>query len=108
DVLHNSAGLRVFLSLVSNPGNSGGPVFDMKGRVVGLLEGNLKSPIRDDNNKQVVARTVKTDEGGNLVKDASGEYIYEVTPLWQNSGISIAVPARAIAELAKENNIDLQ
>ena len=32
--------LRMMLSVVSNPGNSGGPVLDSSGAVVGLLEGN--------------------------------------------------------------------
>jgi len=39
-------GRRIVLSLVSNPGNSGGPVFDESGRVVGLIEGNLAAELR--------------------------------------------------------------
>ena len=38
--------MRIFLSLVSNPGNSGGPVLNDKGQLIGLLEGNLTSPIQ--------------------------------------------------------------
>lgn len=40
--------LRLMLSVVSNPGISGGPVFDEDGKVVGLLEGNLTSPVTSD------------------------------------------------------------
>jgi hypothetical protein len=38
-------GRRIMLSLVSNPGNSGGPVFDHWGQVVGFLKGNLFAPM---------------------------------------------------------------
>jgi hypothetical protein len=37
-----SKGVRILLSLVSNPGNSGGPVFDSDGKVMGLLRGNFE------------------------------------------------------------------
>jgi S1-C subfamily serine protease len=37
-----SKGVRILLSLVSNPGNSGGPVFDSDGKVLGLLRGNFE------------------------------------------------------------------
>jgi S1-C subfamily serine protease len=105
---HIASGLRIFLSLVSNPGNSGGPILDANGRVVGLLEGNLSSPIRDGEGRQLYSPTVKYDAAGNPARDASGQFLYDITPLQQNSGISIAVPARAIAELAKKNNISLE
>lgn len=35
--------LKILLSLVANPGNSGGPVIDRQGNVIGLLEGGLPS-----------------------------------------------------------------
>ncbi|HXL22494.1 MAG TPA: serine protease [Candidatus Dormibacteraeota bacterium] len=105
---HVASGLRIFLSLVSNPGNSGGPVLDTEGQVVGLLEGNLQSPIRDDKGRQLYSRTVKYDATGNPARDSYDQFVYEITPLQQNSGISIAIPARSIAELAKKNNINLE
>jgi len=105
---HTASGLRIFLSLVSNPGNSGGPILDAEGRLVGLLEGNLPSPIRDKDGWQLYSPTVKHDSAGNATRDSSGQLVYEITPLNQNSGISVAVPARAIAELAKKNNISLE
>jgi len=37
-----SKGVRILLSMVSNPGNSGGPVFDSDGKVLGLLRGNFE------------------------------------------------------------------
>jgi hypothetical protein len=104
-----SHGRRLMLSLVSNPGNSGGPVFNRDGKIVGLLKGNLLSPMRDkDDKQQLVCLRVKLDSLGNPVKDISGQPVAEYTPCEQNSGISIAVPAQFISELAKKNNIDLR
>jgi S1-C subfamily serine protease len=105
---YTASGLRIFLSLVSNPGNSGGPILDAQGRVVGLLEANLTSPIRDEEGRQLYSPTVKYEATGKLAKDPSGQFLYGISPLRQNSGISVAVPSRAISELAKNNKINLE
>jgi hypothetical protein len=44
---------------------------------------------------------------GQPVKDTSGQPPFDIIALQENSGISVAVPAKFIAELAKKNNIDL-
>jgi S1-C subfamily serine protease len=102
-------GRRIMLSLVSNPGNSGGPIFDHSGNVIGLLKGNLQSPMRDKDDKQyLVCLRAKLDSAGNPVKDSAGNLVPETTECEQNSGISLAVPAQFIADLAKLKNIDLR
>jgi S1-C subfamily serine protease len=101
------SGLRLMLSMVSNPGNSGGPVLDADGKVIGLLEGNLQSPIRDAQSRQVWSPVVKLDVNGQPTRDASGQPQFDIIPLQVNSGISFAVPAKFIADLAKKNNIAL-
>jgi S1-C subfamily serine protease len=102
-------GRRIMLSLVSNPGNSGGPVFDHDGNVVGLLKGNLLSPMPDLGGKQILScLRAKLDPAGNPLRNQVGNPILESTPCVQNSGMSIAIPAQFITDLAKKNNIDLQ
>lgn len=81
-----SKGVRILLSLVSNPSNSGGPVFDSDGKLLGLLSADFLSP--------VLRR--KLDAGGNPAGDAGGQPQFEATPMLQNSGISIVVPARFV------------
>jgi S1-C subfamily serine protease len=104
-----SSALRIMLSLVSNPGNSGGPVFDTDGKVVGLLEGNLLSPIRQPPNTPAICYSAKLNPDGSPVLDTEKNPVPDKA-IWcqQNSGISFAVPAKLIADLAKRNNIDLQ
>jgi S1-C subfamily serine protease len=98
------------LSLVSNPGNSGGPVFDSNGKVIGLLEGNLLSPIRNpQTGLPLVCFSPKLTPDGTPMLDSNQNPLPE-KPEWceQNSGISFAVPARFIEKLANDNNIDLR
>lgn len=40
--------LRILLSLISNPANSGGPVLNENGKLIGVLQGNLPSPVKDE------------------------------------------------------------
>jgi S1-C subfamily serine protease len=77
---HLTNGRRLMLSLVSNPGNSGGPVVDVEGRVIGLLKGNLKSPMRDlADTQNLTCIHAKLDPAGNVLKDATGNPIAEAT-----------------------------
>lgn len=99
--------LRMMLSLVSNPGNSGGPVLDTNGHVVGLLEGNLMSPVKSDQYGPEYCTRVSLGTDGQPLRDASGNVKFEPIQCMQNSGISYAVPAKSIMDLAKRKNLSL-
>lgn len=97
------SGVRILVSVVSNPGNSGGPVLDGSGHLVGILEGNLGSPMRDEKDRQLAYVRPKRDDAGNPVTDSKGNTQLEVWPeMSQNSGISVVVPAKFIADLLKK------
>ncbi len=101
-------GLRIMVSLTSNPGNSGGPVLNQNGDVVGLLEGEMPVPQRDSDGRQnQICIRVKFQADGTPAKDAGGNIQTEPTECHQNSGISVAVPAHFIFDVAKASNIDL-
>jgi hypothetical protein len=91
-----SKGVRIILSLVSNPANSGGPVFGSDGKVLGLLRGNFPSPVKDEAQRQALYVRPKRDANGNFVPDANGQQQFETAPMIQNSGISVVVPARFV------------
>lgn len=82
-------------------------MFNTNGELVGLLEGNFSSPIRDPQGRQVLSPIIKLDAAGQPMRDASGQPLFEIIPLQENSGISLAVPATFIADLAKQHNVSL-
>ena len=90
--------IRLLLSLVSNPGNSGGPILNDKGKLIGLLEGNLNAPMRDTSGAQIMYTRPKV----GAPPDATGQPQFEEVPFLQNAGISIVVPARLVMQLGKE------
>jgi S1-C subfamily serine protease len=103
--------IRILVSLVSNPGNSGGPVFDDHGDLIGLLEGNLPSLVKDETPTYAVYLRPRKDADGNILVDAHGKPILmdadgtlrvDVVNMSQNSGISVVVPARLITSLLKQ------
>jgi S1-C subfamily serine protease len=99
--------VRILLSLNSNPGDSGGPVLNQAGEVVGLLEGDVQSDMKDSTgNKQQCARIV-LQPNGTPARDAAGGYVREYEDCNPKSGIAFAVPAQFIVDLAKANNLDL-
>jgi S1-C subfamily serine protease len=94
--------VRILVSVVSNGGNSGGPVFNDHSELIGLLEGNLPSAVKDETPSQAVYLRPKKDAEGQILKDADGKIQFEIAPMWQNSGISVVIPARLLTPLLKE------
>ena len=95
--------VRILVSVVSNPGDSGGPVLDDRGQLIGLLEGNLTSPMKDPMTQApVIYFRPKLNADGTLVKDANGNAQPEIAQMFQNSGISMVIPARLITPLLKQ------
>jgi S1-C subfamily serine protease len=92
-------GARVYLSIVANPSNSGGPVLGDDGRLLGLQEGYLGAPVRDEANRDVYYYRPKRDAQGQVVRGADGQPETEIAKLTQNSGISFAVPTRFVVSL---------
>lgn len=94
--------VRLFVSVTSNPGNSGGPVFDESGGLLGLLRGNLSSPMKDEAQRPVLYYRPRRNESGQVVQDASGSIPAEIAALNQNSGISVVVPIYYVARILDE------
>jgi S1-C subfamily serine protease len=100
--VHTPKGVRILVSVVSNPGNSGGPVLNERGELIGLQEGNLSSPVKDESPTQAIYFRPKKDATGKLVTDAQGNPQAEMALMFQNSGISMVIPYRLIAPLLKQ------
>ena len=92
--------VRIILALVSNPANSGGPVFNAEGELLGLLRANFPSPVKDKDVPQDYAKYFrpKRNPDGTYVLDAGGHIQPEITYMYQNSGLSIVVPSYFIRE----------
>jgi S1-C subfamily serine protease len=95
-------GVRLLVSVVSNPGNSGGPVLNEYGELIGLLEGNLSSPVKDGTPTAAVYFRPKKGADGKVLTDANGNPQLEIAVMYQNSGISLVVPSRMIVPLLRQ------
>jgi S1-C subfamily serine protease len=102
---HAEKKVRLFASMTSNPGNSGGPVFDREGNVLGLLAADFLSPMKDENERYIYYYRPKRDDAGKFLP-AQPEI--SDSPLAQNSGISIFVPTHYLIqalEIARKTNV---
>ena len=96
--------IRILVSVVSNGGNSGGPVLNDHGELIGLLEGNFLTPIVvPQTHAQIFGFLPKTDSAGNPIKDDKGNFqITGFAPLTQNSGISLVIPSHLLTPFLKQ------
>ena len=102
-IKHPTNAFRLLVSVVANPGDSGGPVLDDHGDLIGILEGNLPSPVKDEIQKQARYVRVKRDAEGNMLTDDKGNPQLEEVAMTQNSGISLVIPTRLIVPLFKKS-----
>jgi S1-C subfamily serine protease len=65
------------VSMVANPGNSGGPVLNSQGKLVGLAEGNLLALITDQSGKAIMVNRLKYDATGHVIKDGTGQPVHD-------------------------------
>ena len=93
--------VRLFVSVISNPGNSGGPVLNESGQLIGILRGNLPSPMSDDNRPLLYYRP-KRDNSGSIILDQDGHDQPEIREMDQNSGISVIVPVHYVLQMLEE------
>lgn len=75
----------IAVGAMANVGQSGSPVFDVDGRVIGICKGHLRAPVEGEQN--VPGPTQR---------------------LWSNAGIGLVIPIRYATDLMKANNIAWQ
>ena len=101
--------VRIMISAVTNPGNSGGPVLNEQGKLVGLLEGNLTTTVKTDQEGIAICAWQKLGPDGQPEKDpvTNQPVKQKLDACQQNTGISYAVPSQLIVDIAKRNKINL-
>jgi hypothetical protein len=94
--------VRVLISANSILGDSGGPVLDQHGRVIGLVQGNIPAPFMDESQRPVVYVRPARDESGSFVQEPNGKPKLEATDLFGRSGISAVIPSYFVQVLRSE------
>ena len=94
-------GLRIVLSMTANHGNSGGPLLDGEGKLVGLMSSIELTSVED----QVCLQPVLGRDGKQVITNGIPQF--RTVPCIQNAGLSAAVPAKFIAELAAKHNLKI-
>jgi S1-C subfamily serine protease len=91
--------VRILISANSILGDSGGPVLDNYGRVIGLVQGNIPAPFMDESQRPVVYIRPARDNSGSLVQESNGNQKLEATDLFGRSGIAAVIPSYFIHDL---------
>jgi hypothetical protein len=94
--------VRVLISANSILGDSGGPVLDEYGEVIGLVQGNLPAPFMDESQRPVVYIRPARNGSGGLVEAPGGKPQLEATDLYGRSGIAAVIPSYFIAAMQSE------
>lgn len=100
--------VRVLISADSILGDSGGPVLDEHGRVIGLVQGNIPAPFMDESQRPVVYVRPARDDSGGIVLESNGKPKLEATDLFGKSGIAAVIPSYFIHALQSRlrKNVD--
>lgn len=94
--------VRVLISANSILGDSGGPVLDEYGEVIGLVQGNLPAPFMDESQRPVVYIRPARSGSGSFVEAPDGKPQLEATDLYGRSGIAAVIPSYFIAAMQSE------
>jgi S1-C subfamily serine protease len=95
--------VRILISANSILGDSGGPVLDDFGDVIGLIQGNLTAPFMDETQRPVIYIRPARDSKGNFINDQIGKQKLEATDLYARSGIAAVIPSYFVSQLISRN-----
>ena len=96
--------VRIFIGISSTLGDSGGPVLNQFGKVIGLVQGNLPGPVIDEEQRPVIYVRPVRDAAGNFVQESDGKPRLEATDLFGRSGIAAVVPAYFVSAVQAEQS----
>jgi len=85
--------VRIFIGISSTLGDSGGPVLNQFGKVIGIVQRNLPGPFLDEDERPVIYVRPVRDSAGNFAQEPDGKPKFEATELLGRSGIAAVVPA---------------